>query len=168
MGKSNLIIFKIDDFLNVYDENIIGDASDEYAADFEVQGNGYLLAGTIGKETDVQEAFLRVVNYDLQTSVDPALPFKIQGSSTSVRAMTPYGTDQYAVAGSSGSGSAGDILVFITDASGRPVEGKFKISGSTGLQMAYDVVSGDDDYIIAVGKNSYDYNSLITLLKFRF
>jgi hypothetical protein len=60
------------------------------------------------------------------------------------------------------------MLVFITDASGNPVEGKVKISGSTGLQVANDVASGDDGYIVAVGKNSYDYNTMITLLKFRF
>lgn len=168
MGKSNLIIFRIDEFLNVGDAKIIGDPSDEYAADFEVTGNGYLISGTIGRETDVQEAFVRVVNYDLRSSIDPVVPFKIQGSSTAVKAMFPYGTDQYVVAGSSGSGSAGDILFFIIDASGKPVEGRYKISGSTGLQIAYDVVSGNDGYIIAVGRNSYDFNSLITMLKFRF
>ena len=168
MGKSNLIIFKIDNYLNVYDENIIGDPSDEYAADIEVKENGYLISGTIGRETDEQEAFVRFVNYDLQLSIDPVIPFKIQESSTSVKAMFPYGTDQYVLVGSSGSGSAGDILVFVTDTSGKPVEGKYKICGSTGLQVAYDVASADDGYIIAVGKNSYDYNSLITMLKFRF
>jgi hypothetical protein len=168
MDKNNLILIKINSLLDILDQRILGDVTDEYAADMEVQETGYLISGTIGKETDSQEAFVRIVKKNIQSAPDPPLKFKINGASTSVKAMTQYGTGQYLLSGQSGSGSAGDMLVFITDASGNPVEGKFKISGSTGLQVANDVVSGDDGYVIAVGKNTYDYNSMITLLKFRF
>jgi len=168
MDKNNLILIKINNLLDILDQRILGDVTDEYAADMEVQESGYLITGTIGKETDSQEAFVRVVKKNIQLVSDPPLKFKINKASTSVKAMTRYGTGQYLLSGQSGSGSSGDMLVFITDASGNPVEGKFKISGSTGLQVANDVASGDDGYVIAVGKNSYDYNSMITLLKFRF
>ena len=42
------------------------------------------------------------------------------------------------------------------------------IGSGTGIQVAYDVIWDDDDKIIAVGKNSYENNSMISLLKFNF
>jgi hypothetical protein len=42
------------------------------------------------------------------------------------------------------------------------------ITGSSGIQAAYDVVSDINGYIITVGENSYESNSMISLLKFRF
>ena len=51
---------------------------------------------------------------------------------------------------------------------GNIIPGHILIKGSAGVQIAYDVAAGDDGNIIAVGKNSYDANSMITLLKFMF
>jgi hypothetical protein len=60
------------------------------------------------------------------------------------------------------------MMVFEMDKDGNPVQGHQVVKGSTGTQVAWDVASGDDGYIIAVGNNRYDINSMMTLLKFRF
>ena len=72
------------------------------------------------------------------------------------------------MAGQAGTGSSAKMLIFVTDSDGNLVEGKQMIAGGTGAQVAYDVISDGDDNIIAVGKNSYETNSMISLLKFRF
>jgi hypothetical protein len=59
------------------------------------------------------------------------------------------------------------MLVFAMDANGNFIEGMKKIPEGTGVQVAYDVLSDGED-IVAVGKNTYENNSMITLLKFRF
>lgn len=168
MDRNNLLLIRIKANTDLVESKIIGDLTDEYAADLEVFDSGYLIAGTIGKESDDQQAFTRIIGRDLYGIQDPPVTFHIQGSSTSIKAISKYGNNSYILSGRTGSGNAGDMLVFEADASGNPVEGKVKISGSTGLQVANDVDSGNDGYIIAVGKNSYDYNSMITLFKFRF
>ena len=70
--------------------------------------------------------------------------------------------------GYKGTGSSSKMLIFELDANGDPVAGHQMIQGSTGVQVAYDVMSGDDEYIIAVGKDNYDVNSMMTFLKFMF
>jgi hypothetical protein len=60
------------------------------------------------------------------------------------------------------------MLIFAIDAGGNLIEGKEKISGSTGVQAAYDVVTDNDNNIIAIGKNTSGSNSMISLLKFSF
>jgi hypothetical protein len=60
------------------------------------------------------------------------------------------------------------MLFFSIDADGNLINGKEKTIGGTGAQIPYDILSDSDDNIIAVGKNSIEKNSMITLLKFRF
>jgi hypothetical protein len=43
-----------------------------------------------------------------------------------------------------------------------------RILGSNGVQIAYDVLSETNGDIVAVGKNSFEKNSLISLFKFSF
>jgi len=168
MANNNLLIFKIKTTTDVISKRVFGDVSDEYAADIEVVPDGYMVSGTIGKETDIQEAFVRFVPGNIQSAIDPSVPFRIDGASTSITSMFRTADGNYILAGQTGSGSAADMLIFETDKRGAPVEGKKLVTGSTGAQVAYDVVSGEDGFIVAVGKNSYEYNSLISLLKFRF
>jgi hypothetical protein len=82
--------------------------------------------------------------------------------------MSRYKTNSYVIAGQAGTGTSAKMLLFVLDANGNQVEGKEKLFGGTGAQVAYDVISDDNDNIIAVGKNSYENNSMISLLKFRF
>jgi len=54
------------------------------------------------------------------------------------------------------------------DEEGNLVEGKEKSAETDGTQVFNDVVSDPSGDIIAVGKNTYETNSMITLFKFRF
>jgi hypothetical protein len=60
------------------------------------------------------------------------------------------------------------MLIFAIDALGNLIEDKEKITGSTGVQAAYDVVTDSDNNIITIGKDTFGSNSMISLLKFRF
>jgi hypothetical protein len=71
----------------------------------------------------------------------------------SVNAMSRYRNNYFVLAGKKGYGSSSDMLVCAIDEEGNFVD---------------DVVSDTGGNIIAVGKNTYETNSMITLLKFKF
>ena len=60
------------------------------------------------------------------------------------------------------------MLIFAMDAGGYMMEGQIKIIGGTGTQSANDVISDTEENITVIGSNSYENNSMISLLKFRF
>jgi hypothetical protein len=60
------------------------------------------------------------------------------------------------------------MLFLEVDEEGTIVGDHQLIKGSTGNQTAYDIAEDDDGYLVAVGKNSFDANSMISFLKFRF
>jgi hypothetical protein len=82
--------------------------------------------------------------------------------------MCRYKSSSFLLAGQYGTGLLARILIFSIDEYGNMVEGRKKITGGTGSQAANDVISDSEGNIIVVGKNSYENNSLITFLKFRF
>jgi hypothetical protein len=172
-GKGNLILHKVNSSGRAFQTRIIGTQEDEYAADLEVLSDGYLLAYTVGKEGENQDIYIQKLKSNIYSA--PDLPKKISiinpgstDNSARVYALSKYKTDSYILAGQSGKSTAAKMLIFEIDAGGNLVTGHQVIKGSTGVQVAYDVASGDDEFIIAVGKNSYDVNSMITFLKFRF
>ena len=170
-ANNNLLLIKLNSSGQVTQTNIVGGTEDEYAGDMEVLPDGYLLAYTVGVN---QSGYVKKLKNDIYAT--PLFTNKIKiinpentaDSSTCVNAISTYKTDSYLLAGHTGIGTAAKMLIFEIDATGNPVSGHQMIKGSTGTQVAYDVASGNDDYIIAVGKNSYDVNSLITFLKFKF
>lgn len=171
--KNNLILVKINSVGYATEQKIIGGTKDEFAADMEVLEDGYLLTGTIIKDDGNGEVFVTKLKNDI--FADPYFTKSISitdpGSgvnSARVYALSKYKTNSFLLAGYAGKGSSTKMLIFEIDAEGNQVEGHQLIKGSTGNQVAYDVDSGDDEFIIAVGKNSYDVNSMITFLKFRF
>jgi hypothetical protein len=171
-SKNNLLLIRINSVGYATQPKIIGGTDDEYAADMEVLADGYLLAYSILKSDQNQEIYVTKLKSNIYA--EPSFTNKIQitnpyssDNSASVYALSKYKTDSYILAGQSGKTSP-KMLIFEIDASGNQVEGHQMIKGSTGTQIAYDVVSGDDEYIIAVGKNSNDINSMITFLKFKF
>jgi len=145
---------------------------DEYAADVEVLSDGYLVAATIGSEGTDQNGYIWKIpgNIYAAPTIDKNIIINIgeEKLSFSVNAISRYKSNSFVMAGQTGTGSSAQMLIFMTDADGNLITGKVKIAGSTGTQVAYDVISDDDDNIIAVGKNSYENNSMISLLKFRF
>ena len=171
--NNNLLIIRVNSLGYVLGQKILGGIEDEYAGDMEVLPDGYLLAYNVGKEGDNQEIYVEKLKVNIYDT--PYFTNKITitnpnstDNSAAVYAISKYKTDSYLLAGRSGKSTSSDMLIFEIDASGNLVAGHQMIKGSTGEQVAYDVVSGDDEYIIAVGKNSYDVNSMITFLKFKF
>jgi hypothetical protein len=172
--KNNMLLVKINSVGYSTQKLFLGGTDDEYAGDMEVLSEGYLLAGNIGKNGESQKIQVIKLKNNIFDSpyfskfitiadpLDPAI------ASCGVCSISLYNTGSYVLAGYSGIGSSANMMVFEMDGDGNPVAGHEVIKGSTGTQVAYDVAAGDDGYIIAVGKNSYDINSMITLLKFRF
>lgn len=143
---------------------IIQSPGDQRAADFEVTPEGYLIAGNT-TSGGINHGFACKINGNILGTVD--MYDMLLGSEFTINAICNYKTNSFLMAGQYGSATSGSMLIFATDMLGKPVEGWKKISGGTGNQVAYDVIADGDD-IIAVGKNSYENNSMITLLKFRF
>jgi hypothetical protein len=181
-AKNNLFLVRINDGLSVTDQVIIGGTDDEYAADMEVLPDGYLIAYTVVKDAADQQIYVQKLKNNIHNASYPPKPITITdpnttGTSAGVYAISRYKTDSFLLAGYmgavlfpgyTGASLSSKMLIFELDANGDPVPGHQMIQGSTGVQVAYDVMSGDDEYIIAVGKDSYDVNSMMTFLKFMF
>lgn len=136
------------------------------AADFEVVNDGYFIAGTSTTESGTHGYTWKITG-DILGSITSENEISFGEEPTVIYSISPYKSSSFLMAGQYGSSSSGSMLIFATDMLGFPVEGKTKIAGGTGSQAVHDVISDGDD-IIAVGNNSYENNSMITLLKFRF
>jgi len=168
--KNNVILLRVNSIGDVTKTLIIGKKDDEYAADIEVTADGYIIPVTVGADGTNQSGYILKIPSDLYSS--PTFGNAVFNSSEipsySFKAISGYKSNSFVIAGQTGTGTLAKMLFFAIDADGNLLAGKKKIYGGTGAQVAYDVITDTDDYIIAVGKNSYENNSLITLLKFRF
>ncbi|MGD0341531.1 MAG: hypothetical protein ABSA76_07480 [Bacteroidales bacterium] len=165
--KNDLFLWKINSRGISTQSAIIGGTDDENAADFEVLDDGYLIAGTISSTSGNDSVLIKKIPLNIYS--DPLFTNKIGGSSSwSVNALSRYKSNSFVLAGQEGSSSQSKELIFVIDAGGNLVEGKVKTSGGTGVQASYDVVSDSENNIIAIGKNTYESNSMISLLKFKF
>jgi hypothetical protein len=130
--------------------------------------DGYLIAGTIGAPSASQQALVVKVPRDINAAPIFRNTFTINNSPTAVNAIAPYSAGNFLLAGYINANPGLKMAIFEIGPDGNPVSGMTMINGSTGDQVANDVISGDDGYIIAVGRNTYDVNSMISFLKFRF
>ncbi len=169
-AANNILLLKINSLFQVTNSKIIGKTDDEYAVDLEVTSDGYIIPVTVGADGTNQKGFILKVPQDIYSTpvfgsyialTDPTISY-------SLKAISKYKTNSFVLAGQTGTGSLAKMLVIAIDADGNKVAGKEKILVGTGSQAAYDVISDSDGSIIAVGENSYETNSLICLLKFRF
>ena len=171
--QNNIFLLKINSVGGAPEFRIVGGIDDEYAADIEVLSDGYFVVGTIGSDGSAQKGYgwkfssninaPIILKHDIVIKTSPS-----ENLSLSVNAIARYKSNSFVMAGQAVIGSSTKMVIFVTDADGYPVDGKNIIAGSTGSQVAYDVISDDNDNIIAVGKNSYGNNSMISLLKIRF
>jgi hypothetical protein len=166
--KHDLFFIKLNAQGKVIDSKITGSNDDEYSSDIEVLDDGYLVSATIGASGGEQQGYILKLNTEIHSDPVFEKKFQVDDMSTSVLAMCPYDQTSYAIAGGVGSGLSSKMMVLEMDGSGNLVEGSKMIRGSNGEQVVNDIVSGDDGYIIAVGKNKYDLNSMISFLKFKF
>jgi hypothetical protein len=169
---NNIFLLKINSDGNTTQPAIIGGPDDEYAADIEVLNDGYIVAGSVGNEAAEQKIFVARTSKNIYeppfiTKIDINLTSSLITSFT-VKAMSRYQKNYFVLAGQAGSGSSAKQLILIVDDYGNIVSEKVRILGSNGVQIAYDVLSETNGDIVAVGKNSFEKNSLISLFKFSF
>lgn len=134
------------------------------AADLEVTNDGYLIAGNTIVNGSSAGYIWKITGGILGSVEHHLIVFE---KTFTINALCSYKKNSFLIAGQYGLPESGSMLIFETDMLGYPVEGNRKIAGGTGNQVAYDVLADGED-IIAVGKNSYDNNSMIAFLKFRF
>ncbi len=164
--KHDGFLLKVNDAASITGHIIFDSKADEYAADMDVLDDGYLIAGTTGSESELQKPWFARVPFDIQDTVYYPQDYP-NTVSWSVNAITRYRNNYFIAAGRSGSSSS-DMLFFVLDAWGNMVDEKQMIMGSTGAQVAYDVVSDDENYVFAAGKNINETNSMMSFFKFRF
>jgi hypothetical protein len=170
-SKNNIFVLKINSFCETIDYRQLGTTDDEYATDLEVLDDGYLIAGFVGSEGTDQSVYLTKISADNFVPVFTH-KFKVNSASSTatsfaVKAISRYSTDSFVLVGQAGTGASAKMLIFIADADGNQVAGKELITTATGTQAAYDVLSDENDNVIAVGKNSFENNSMISFLKLR-
>lgn len=173
--KTNMLLIKVNANCDIIQSNILGGADDEFASDMEVLNDGIIVTGTVGKEGTNQHIYVSKLKKDniyaapyYTQSITVSDPGNPGVSSCGVNAISLYGSDSFVLAGYTGTLTSARLMVFQMDGDGNTVTGHQIINGSTGTEVAYDVITGDDGYVIAVGKNTYDVNSMITFLKFKF
>jgi hypothetical protein len=169
---SNIFLLRINTDGNTTQPAIIGGPDDEFVADIEVLSDGYIIAGTTGEEGSVQKIFVSRISKNIyETPYINKLDIKLSSSSISsfsVKAMNKYHKNYFVMAGQAGSGSSVRQLILITDEYGNIMEDRVRILGSSGIQIAYDVLTESNGDIIAVGKNAFEKNTMISLFKFNF
>ena len=171
---NNILLLRVNAQGKDIEHRIIGKAGNEFAADIEVLSDGYLIAGTFENEGSDQRGYVWRMSSNI--FAPPLTEHKIEiksalsSSAVSFRinAISPYKTSSFVMAGQYGSGTSARMIIFMTDGEGNLISGKSVITGGSAYQSVNDVISDDDGNILAVGKNSYESNSMISLLKFRF
>ena len=168
---NDVFLLKVNSDGNYIDMVIFEEVRDEYASDFEVTADGYILPVTVGTDGTTQSGYIMKVPANMashDTGPDLAFSSTLNISSYCFKSITKYKTNSFVIAGQSGTNSVSKMLLFVIGADGGLVSGEEKKISGTGAQAVYDVMTDADDNVIAVGKNSYDTNSMISLLKFRF
>jgi hypothetical protein len=169
----NILLLRVNTLGKDIQYRILGGVDVEYASDFEVFSDGYLVAGTIGADGEDQHGYIWKMSQNIFDAPVYEHPINITSSSGNavsfkINAISKYKSTSYVMAGQSGKGSNARMLIFLTDEEGNLLPEKVVYNGGTGSQSANDIISDDVGNVFAVGKNSYETNSMISLLKFRF
>jgi len=166
---NNIFLFRVNTDGSTTEFRIIGGVDDEAAADMEVLSNGYIIAGTKGNEGSVQKGYVWNISSDIYAEpiTEHIIDLSITDPSFSIKAICRYKTNSLLMAGQIKEAASSRMLIIATDSEGNMIDGKIRIEGGTGNQVAFDVMA-DDEEIVAVGKNSYENNSMISLFKFAF
>ena len=172
-ARDNILLLKVNTQGKDTQYRIIGNTDEEYASDIEVFSDGYLIAGTIGADGGDQHGYIWKMSQNIFDAPVYEHPVNIKSStgtavSFKINAISRYKSTSYVMAGQSGKGSTARMLIFLTDDEGNLLPDNVVYNGGTGSQSANDIISDEAGNIFAVGKNSYETNSMISLLKFRF
>jgi hypothetical protein len=166
LDKNSLLLIRLNGDASIREAALIGDLTDQYAADIEVLTDGYLLAATVGKEDESTMIQIIGLNSDIQAPAKFSRKFDINGQPSAVNAIS--GRDGvFYIGGSLGIASSSDNLILTVDNNGNQLGDPF-LSGGTGAQAINDLIVADDGFLYAVGKTGYENNTMMCLLKFRF
>jgi hypothetical protein len=165
--KNDVFLLRINSLGGVVEYVILSNTGDENASALEVLDDGFLVAGTSVTSSAMQSAYFVKVPLNIFGAPEyPANP--VRNVSWSVNSISRYGSNYFVAAGREGSAVSSDMLLFVVDRGGNIIEGMQRASGSAGIQVFYDVVTDHEGFIVAVGKNSYETNSMVSLLKMKF
>lgn len=168
-GTDLLVLSVNEDITNVSTKSgrFIQLPDDQNAADLEVTSDGYLIAGNTISAGESRGYVWKITGTIWGAFESHVIQFPGLSEPFTINAVCSYRTNSFLMAGQYGPATSGSMLIFTTDLLGYPVEGKRRVAGGTGNQVAYDVLADGDD-IVVVGKNQYENNSMISFLKFRF
>jgi hypothetical protein len=167
LDKNNLLLIRLNEDASNRGAAIVGDLTDEYAADFEVLPNGYLMAATIGKESENSQIGLMKLSTNIQAAPVFYKKFSINSLPTKVNAITAGSGGTWYLGGRVGSSSSSEMLIVKVDSDG-DFSGSPFISGGTGSQEIFDVLLSESGLLLAAGKTGYENNSMMCLLKLRY
>lgn len=155
---------------NGKDYKIWGEGGDEEVSDVVSLGSEFAIVGTKRLGVDSKEGLFAKVGPGTLPDTKVFSSFDLLASSNVVElnsiTLVP-GVGLLAAGTTGGTDQSGDMLFMFLDSDGNNISyPETYISGGTGLQSVYDAIVDSDGKIVAVGINSYENNSLITLLKF--
>lgn len=167
LGLNNLLLIRLNEDASIRGSAIIGDLSDEYAADFEVLPNGYLLAFTKGKDDEPNSIGLRMMSINIQAPPVYNRSITVNGLSSKVNAIAPGAGGTWYIGGRAGTTSSSESLIVKTDSGGEIIGTPF-VSGGAGSQEINDLMLSASGHLIAVGKTGYENNTMMCLLKLKY
>lgn len=167
-GGTNIQLLIINSDLNNPEPHKYGSSSIEVGTDLIKIDGGYLITGNRISASGIPQGFMLKLS-DSGTLEQP-YTIKLLTAATpplEINSLTAVGDGTYIAAGSTGTSQSGDMIFQFIDSDGNELAtpGSF-ISGGTGYQSVKDVLIDTDGKVVAIGINSYETNSLITLLKF--
>lgn len=166
LDRNNLLLIRLNDDASNRGAAIIGDPDDEYAADFEVLSNGYLLTSTIGKESESNQIQLIRLSSNIQATPIFTRKFNVNGLPSAVNAICKGTGGVFYLGGRLGSPTSSEMLIVKIDDNGETIGVPF-ISGGIGSQEIFDLLISSDGHIMAVGKTGYENNNMMCLIKYK-
>lgn len=154
------------------DYEVYGMGGDDEVSDVVSLGNEFAIVGTTTSGVDSKEGLFVKFGPGVLPESDSVdfSSFDLLASSNVVEinsiTLVP-GVGLMAAGTTGGTDQSGDMLFLFLDNDGNNISyPKTYITGGTGLQTVYDAIIDSEGKVVAVGINSYENNSLITLIKF--
>ena len=143
---------------------------DEYVTDVVASATGNSIAGTREFGLDSKEGLfvdMEVLGIDLPLTLTFS-SFDLGSNVVDIFSLIRVPDQGYMAAGNTGgTEQSGDMFFMFLDQNGNNITyPETFITGGTGLQSINDDIIDSEGKIVAVGINSYENNSLITLIKF--
>ena len=156
---------------NPANTKIYGGADNEEFSDAVSIGSCVALVGTRNFGLDSREGIFKIFDISDPGSLPLSIEFKdftLERDVVSLNSLTIMPGVGYMASGTTGgTDSSGDMLFMFLDQDGNNSSKLQRYeTGGTGLQEAFDAILDSNGKFVAVGANSYENNSLVTLLKF--